>query len=181
MDSLEINKIIAAVLTTGIVAMFSGFVASSVVHPEELDEPVYLAAGAAVEEAAGEVLPEEAPAETVVALLAAADAAAGQAVAKKCKACHTFDQGGANRLGPNLWGIVNRQIAGVADFNYSPALRDLAGGEWTFEDLDAFLTKPKDYAKGTKMSFGGLKKPEVRANLIAYLRSLSDSPAALPE
>ena len=181
MDSLEINKIIAAVLTTGIVAMFSGFVASSVVDPEELEEPVYLVAGAAIEEAVEEVLPEEAPAETVVALLAAADAAAGQAVAKKCKACHTFDQGGANRLGPNLWGIVNRQIAGVAGFNYSPALQGLSGGEWTFEDLDAFLTKPKDYAKGTKMSFGGLKKPKDRANLIAYLRSLSDSPAALPE
>ena len=126
-------------------------------------------------------MPEEAPAETVVALLAAADATAGQSVAKKCKACHTFDQGGANKLGPNLWNIVNRQIAGTAGFKFSPALQGLSGETWTFEALDAFLTKPKDYAPGTKMSFGGLKKPEARANLIAYLRSLSDNPAALPE
>ena len=181
MDSLEINKIVAAVLTTGIVAMFSSFVADAVIDPEELDEPVYLVAGAAVEEAVEEVPPEEVPVETIVALLAAADTAAGQAVAKKCKACHTFDRGGANKLGPNLWDIVNGQIAGAAGFKYSSALQGLSDEKWTFEALDAFLTKPKDYVPGTKMSFSGLKKPEVRANLIAYLRSLSDSPAALPE
>ncbi len=179
MSTLEINKIVAALLTTGVVASFSAFIATVIMHPHELEEPVYVVAGAA---------PEEAPADTagemeddIVAMMASADEAAGEAVGKKCATCHTFDQGGADKIGPNLWNVLNRPIASHGDFGYSDALAGKSGDTWTYENLNHFLASPKDFAPGTKMSFAGLKKPEDRANLIGYLRSLSDSPAPLPE
>jgi len=100
-------------------------------------------------------------------------------VFKKCKACHTADQGGPNRVGPNLWNVVGGPKAHAEDFSYSDAITGL-GGEWTYADLDAYLTKPKDFAPGTKMTFAGLKKPKDRAAVISYLRTLSDSPKPLP-
>lgn len=134
------------------------------------------------EPAAPETPAPEAPAigdEGVAALLAAADVAAGAKLSKKCKACHGFDKDGKNKVGPNLWDIVGNAIAGVEGYKYSGALTDM-GGEWTYDNLDAFLTKPKTFAPGTKMSFSGLKSPEDRANLSAFLRSLSDNPKPLP-
>lgn len=179
MSTLEINKIVAALLTTGVVASFSAFLAGVIMHPHEPEEPVYVVAGAA---------PEEAPPDTageaeddIVAMMASADEAAGEAVGKKCATCHTFDQGGADKIGPNLWNVLNRPIASHGDFGYSDALKGKSGDTWTYENLDHFLAKPTDFAPGTKMTFAGLKKPEDRANVISYLRSLSDSPAPLPE
>jgi cytochrome c len=112
-------------------------------------------------------------------LLKAADPAAGEKIAAKCKACHDLSKGGPNKIGPNLWDIVGNKQAHLDNFSYSDAVKGL-GGQWTYENLDKFLTKPKDYAPGTKMTFPGLPKPEDRAALIAYLRSLSDSPKPLP-
>jgi cytochrome c len=179
MSTLEINKIVAALLTTGVVASFSAFLASVIMHPHELEEPVYVVAGAA---------PEEQPADTqgeakddIVAMMASADEAAGQAVGKKCATCHSFEKGGANKIGPHLWEVVNRPIASVGDFGYSDALQEKSGDTWSYENLNAFLAKPKDFAPGTKMTFAGIKKPEDRADLLGYLRTLSDSPAPLPE
>ncbi len=178
MDSVEINKIFAAVLTAGVIASFSGFVSHMLVNPHELEKPAYLAAATVVEAPAGEEA--ETPAVDMSAMMASAEEAAGKKVAKKCTTCHTFDNGGANKIGPNLWNLVNRSIASAAGFKYSGALQGMADQTWTYDALNGFLTKPKDYAPGTKMSFGGLKKPGDRANLIAYLRSFSDSPAPLP-
>jgi cytochrome c len=178
MSSLEINKIVAAILTAGIVAGFSGFLADALVNPHELEEHVYVVAGAAGEEAADEAAPE---APDLGILMAAADAASGEKGAKKCTACHTFDQGGADKQGPNLWNIVNRGIGSDAEFSYSDAIKGMSDQQWTFENLDAFLQSPKGFAPGTKMSFAGVKKPGARAGLLAYLRSLSDSPAPMPE
>ncbi len=140
--------------------------------------------------AAQEAEPQEAPgaAETpaevpmgVTALLAAADPAAGAKAVKKCAACHTLDKGGKHRLGPNLWDLVDRPIGSAVGYKYSDALNSKSGETWNYDNLDAFLTKPKGWAPGTKMSFAGIKKPGQRADLIAHLRSLSDNPAALPE
>ena len=114
-------------------------------------------------------------------MIATADPAAGEKVAAKCKACHDLSQGGKNKIGPHLWGVIGRNHAAVEDFPYSDAMKGFAGKPWTFEDLDAFLTSPKDYAPGTKMSFPGLKKPEERAALLRWLRDQSDSPAPLPQ
>ncbi len=116
---------------------------------------------------------------TVAALLASADAGDGRKIFRKCKACHTADKGGRHKVGPNLWDVVGRAKAGAAGYRFSGALAGL-GGAWTFADLDAFLARPKAFAPGTKMTFRGVKKAADRAAVIAYLRSLSDSPKPLP-
>lgn len=181
MASLEMNKIAAGVLAAGLIAMASGKIASTLVHPTELKESVYVVdTGAAASSAdAGEA--KAAGPEPIGPLLADADAAKGAKVAKKCFSCHTFDNGGAAKQGPNLWNIVNAAKASVGGFNYSGSLAGSGGTDaWDYESLSQFLTKPKDYAPGTKMSFAGLKKASQRADLIAYMRGQADSPAPLP-
>jgi cytochrome c len=122
----------------------------------------------------------EAVPQDIGARLAAADPGAGEKVFNKCKACHNADQGGANKVGPNLWNVVGAPVAHHEGFNYSAALSGKSGGTWTYEQLDTYLTSPKAWAPGTKMTFAGLSKPEDRANVIAYLRTRNDSPPPLP-
>ncbi len=181
MDSLEMNKIAAAALTAGVVAMLSGFISTIVVHaPDAPTERAYAIAipeAAAATDTAATAEPVQ---ESILPLLASADSAAGEKVAKKCAACHTFDEGGPNRVGPNLYGIVGRQVAATDGFSYSDALAGKSSETWSYEHLDAFLTKPKDWAPGTKMAYAGLRKTGDRADLIAYLRGLSGSPMAMP-
>lgn len=179
MSSLEMNKIGAAVLTAGVIAMTSGFVADLLFHKEPLAENSFMVAIA--EDSEGTAVAEAPVQLSIAELMAAADPAAGEKNFRKCSACHTVENGGSNKVGPNLWNVVMGPHAHAAGFNYSNALADLAEQPWTYEALDAFLESPKAYAPGTKMSFGGLRKPEERADMIAYLRSLSDSPAPLPE
>ena len=116
----------------------------------------------------------------IAELLKTADAAQGEKLAKKCGACHNFEKGGPNKVGPNLWDVVGAKHAHKEDYNYSDAIKGMHDKEWSYAELDAFLTAPKTYAPGTKMTFPGLKKPEERAAVIAYLRSLSDNPKPLP-
>ena len=180
-SSLESNKIAAAVLTAGVVAMLSGFVAELLYHPHvELEENSYVVA---VTEGAGTApAQEEEVLEPIAPLLAAADPAAGETLAgRQCAACHTFDEGGANKVGPNLYDVVQQGIANDAGFSYSSGLSGHAGETWTYENLNAFLHAPRNFAPGTKMSFRGFSKAEDRANMVAYLRTLSGSPAPLPE
>ncbi|BBK34586.1 cytochrome c [Stella humosa] len=175
--SLESNKIAAAVLMAGVIAMTSGFIAGILVHPHALKESVYKVEG--VESAAAAAPAAPAVLAPVAPLLASADVAAGEAQSKKCVACHTFNQGGPNRVGPNLWDIVGAKHAHAQGFAYSDAIKSKPG-DWTYEDLNAFLASPRAYAPGTKMAFAGLPKAEDRAALIAYLRTLSGSPKPLP-
>ncbi|MDB5407989.1 MAG: cytochrome [Rhodospirillales bacterium] len=167
---LEFNKIAAAVLTAGIIAMVTGLVAGSLVRPRPLDKPGYVVAG--VEEkapAAGTA--EPAGPEPITPLMASADAKAGAEVAKKCTTCHTFDKGGPNRIGPNLYGIVGEPIAEGKGYAFSDALK-AHKGVWDVETLNAWLYKPQAFAKGTKMTFAGLPKAKDRADVVAYLQSL---------
>jgi cytochrome c len=117
--------------------------------------------------------------ESALVLLASASAESGARTFKKCKSCHTPEKGGKNKVGPNLWDVVGKAKASAPGFKYSGVLAGL-GGEWSYQDLDAFLTSPKSFAKGNKMTFAGLKKAPDRATVIAYLRSLSDQPKPLP-
>lgn len=177
--SLEFNKVAAAVLVTGIVVMVSGMIAETVVHEPHLEKKAYIVAGAEETPQAGEAAPAKAEILPIAPLMAAASVDAGKDVAKKCVTCHSFDKDGPNKVGPNLWNIVGAAHGKKPGYTYSSAIAELPGN-WDYEALSHFLASPKTYAKGTKMSFAGLQKPEDRANVIAYLRSLSDAPKPLP-
>jgi cytochrome c len=173
MASFEWNKIIASVLTAMIVAMVSGILASQLVHPKHLEHPVYLPpgaeAGAAAATSAGATQAVAGP-EPID--MAKADPAKGQLVAKVCLQCHTFDKGGANKIGPNLWDILQENIASVPNYQFSPALVAHKAEKWDPDKLNVWLFKPQTFAKGTKMTFPGLPKPQDRADVVAYLESL---------
>ena len=113
------------------------------------------------------------------ALLKSASSEKGKKIFKKCKACHTVDNGGKSGIGPNLWNIVGREKGDQVEFKYSAALQK-KGGKWSFESLNNFLVNPKAYIKGTKMSFRGIRSSEDRAAMLIYLRSLSESPVSIP-
>ena len=178
--SFEANKIAAAVLVAMILAMVSGILAGKLVRPTYLAKNAYQIAG--VPEAAPTAA-EAKPAgpEPIGPLLAAASADAGKADVKVCTACHTFDKGQPNRIGPNLYGVVGEEIAaGKGGYDFSAALKTAGTGKtWTPDLLNQWLYKPQDFAKGTKMTFAGMPKAKDRADVIAYLNSLSDSPKPL--
>lgn len=158
------NTIAGWVLFAGIIAMGAGIVSAEVFHtgrPEKMGYPIE---GVEAEGGEGGAGP------SIATLLATADPAKGEAVFKKCLACHTINQGGANGIGPNLYATVGKPHGHMAGFAYSDALKSVPGS-WTFEALNEWLTSPRKYAPGTKMTFAGLGNPEDRANVIAYLNA----------
>jgi cytochrome c len=177
--SFEMNKILGALLGAMILAMVTGFIAKALISPEELAKPAYMVAGvkqAAVTAAAAPTGPEP-----IGPLLASASAANGKDIANRlCVACHTFNKGDPNRIGPNLYEVFAEPIAeGHNDYAFSSALKAHEKEKWTAELLNAWLSNPQDFAHGTKMTFVGLPKAKDRADVIAYLDSLSDHPAPL--
>jgi cytochrome c len=181
MDSFEINKIIGALLGTVFIVFSITLVADSLFAAHPPAEPGYIIE--AEEEGHGSGPAEEEEAVSIATLLQDADPARGESSFRKCQACHTSEQGGANKVGPNLWEIVNRPVASHEGFSYSGAMKELAAevSGWDYEHLNDFLLAPKAAVPGTAMAFAGLKKDGERADVIAYLRTLSDSPAPLPE
>ena len=170
------NTIAGWVLFAGIVALGSSIVAGEYFHSERPEKMGYPIAGVQ-EEGEGGAAAEQ-PIETY---LAKADPAKGQQIFNKCMACHNADKGGANQLGPNLWGILG---AGIAEdrggYAFSDALKKV-GGSWNWDNLSKWLTSPRTFAPGTKMTFAGLSNPQDRADVEAFLNQHSDSPQPLPK
>ena len=178
MESLEFNKVAAAVLTAGIAFVGLGIISDKISHPEHLKESVLKIKGAETTTGAPAAAPAALPPISV--LMAKADTGAGEAFTHKiCIACHNFDAGAANKVGPLLYGVVGRDKASAPGFTYSAALKG-KGGKWTFADLNEWLHKPSAYAPGTKMAYAGIDNDQMRANVIDYLRTLSPNPEPRP-
>lgn len=176
-----VNMGVGALLGTVFVLMSVSIASEGIFHSGAPEKEGFTIVA---EETGGEEAGGDAPAAIPIAtLLATADAGAGETVFKKCASCHTPEKGGPNKVGPNLWDIVNRPIASHEGFSYSAGMTTFSEGHkvlWDFDHLNFFLEAPKKHVPGTAMGFVGLKKNDERANLIAYLHTLSDNPAALP-
>ena len=175
-DSLLVNKIVAAVVAGGLIASVSGFIAHLAYHPKQLEKNAFtIAQGVQTAEASTSSVAQNAA--DIKGLFASVQASDGQNAAKKCAACHSFDKGGANKVGPNLYAVAGRKLGSVAGFTYSEAMV-AKGGVWNSDELNHFLFNPKQAIKGTKMGFAGISDDKERAAVIKYLYSLSDSPTA---
>ena len=181
MDSFEWNKIAGAVLGTLIFILVIRFASEAIFEPAVPAKPGYVVEGVTEDTSAGGAA--AAPAEEALpdfgTVLPAADAAAGQKISVRCQQCHDLSKGGPDKIGPNLWGVVGRARATRASFSYSGAM-SASHDPWTFDKLFKFLKSPAAYVPGTKMSFAGLRSPQDRINLLAWLRTQSDSPLPIP-
>jgi len=176
--TLEANKLIAGVLTAGVIFVGAAVLSDILYHPTQLAENAYpIQTEDATQTAEAEAEPEMEP---LPVRLASGTVEDGESAFRACSACHNVEQGSAHMVGPNLWNIVGSEIAAKDGFGYSDALASKEG-EWTYESLDAWLENPSEWAPGTSMSYAGLKDPETRASMLLYLRSLSEDPEPLPE
>jgi cytochrome c len=175
--SLEVNKAFAAVLTAGIAFMVSGVVAGLVVHPQRLEKSAIQIGEVQTQQTAA--APAAPAVEPITPLLANANADSGRQLAQRyCASCHSFEQGGAAKVGPNLYGIVGSNHAHAEGFNYSSGMKAKSGEPWTYEALNVFLQKPANGVPGTRMAFAGINQASQRADVIAFLRSISPNAPA---
>ena len=179
MDSFEVNKIAGGVLGTLLFTMALGLFAGSIYSPPNPAKPGYDLPSAMAEGGGEAQAATAAPAEALPVLLAKADVGKGASLAKACGACHNFEKGAGAKVGPPLWGVLGRPVASIANFSYSEALKG-KGGAWDYDKINTFITDPKGYAPGTKMTFAGEKDPMKRADIIDYLHTLADDPQPLP-
>lgn len=178
MDSFEFNKFAGAVLGSVLFILAVSILTEALYETEEANPEAY--AVAALEEGGeGGAAVEAAKEVPFATLLAQSDVERGAKAAKKCAACHNFEEGAGAKIGPDLYHVVGREVASAPGFAYSQAMKD-HGGTWTFEELNHFITDPRGYIPGTAMSFAGIKKPQERADVVAYLNSLGTN-MAFPE
>ena len=180
MDSFELNKIIAAILMVALLVIGIGKLSDIIFYVEKPKTPGYVVeieqVVASTTEVSSETVEEKID---IAALIALGDIATGEKVFKKCAACHSIVKDGKNAIGPALYNVVGRKVGVLDDYKYSKALAEYEKN-WSFEELNGFLLKPKDWIKGTKMAYAGLRKEKDRASVILYLNKYSDSPLPLP-
>jgi len=176
MDSLEINKIIAAIIIVVAIIVGLNKITDNAFHVNKPDKPGYK-----VEVVTASISSESGAADKIdiTAFMAMGNLDHGKKIFKKCAACHSIAQGGGNKIGPSLYNVVGRPVGNISDYKYSKSLISY-GKEWTFEELNGFLIKPATWIKGTKMAYAGLKKEKDRASVIIYLNQNSDNPKLLP-
>mgnify|MGYP003754942005 CR=1 FL=1 len=182
MSGLEVNKILASIFVALIVVVLISILGDTIINGKnnEQAENAYFIDISEME--TSDVVTNtqnEELSEQISMFLTNASLEKGEKLFKKCSACHSYKKDSTNKVGPNLWNIINRPKASVQGFAYSKALADFRGN-WGYKELSQFLYKPKEYIKGTKMNFAGLKNVEDRANLILWLRENSDNPTPLP-
>ena len=171
------NKIVVSIIFAVILILGINKITDVVFYVEKPEKPSYQIDSTVTisSTATSETDSNDLEAGNIMALFASTSAAEGAKVFRKCAACHSIAQGGANKIGPALWGVIGREAGAVSEYKYSKAM--LAHGKpWTFDEMNGFLIKPKDWVKGTKMSFAGLKKEKDRAAVILYMNENSDSP-----
>jgi cytochrome c len=179
MNGFEFNKLVAALLVAILVAMLAGFLAHKIVSPTPLEKNAYVVENVNQAPTANTTDAAAKGPAAIEPFLITANADAGQKTARVCGTCHSFGKGESAKIGPNLYGIVGAKHAHAQGFDYSDAMK-AATGDWTFDELNQFLYNPRAHIPGTKMSFAGIKNDQDRANVIAWLRTLSDSPVPLP-
>ncbi len=178
MNSFEINKITAAIILT-IVIVFGINKLADVIYSVKAPEGNTYNIVTETKEISKSDTVNVGSNANVSALLALGNIDHGKMVFKKCAACHSVSKGGSNKIGPALWGVIGRKVGSISDYKYSKAMSEF-GKNWNFETINAFLIKPKDYVKGTKMAYAGLKEEKDRASIILYLNEQGDSPLPLP-
>ena len=176
MNSFELNKVLGAILGTCLIVLALNIGAGALFAPEKPAKPGYAIAVKGGEGGEKKEAVKEVP---LPVRLAKASVEKGQSSAKQCQACHTFEKGGPKRVGPNLWNIVGSERGEGRGFNFSAAMK-AKGGKWTYDELDKFIADPRSYISGTAMTFAGIHNDQQRADVIAYLHTLSDNPQPLP-
>jgi cytochrome c len=175
MNGFEFNKVLAAILLAMLIAMVTGFIAHHLVEPEKLKKNVYVVEGVQAADTGGAAAAPKGP-PPIEPLLAKANVEAGQKYARVCGTCHSFGKGEAAIIGPNLYGVVNGPHDHMPGYDYSDAMKAMRDAKWTVDELNEFLYNPRGHIPGTKMTFAGIKNDQDRANVIAWLKTLSDNP-----
>ena len=174
------NKIIVSILFALVLIFGINKIADIVFHIDKPEKSAYLVASTSVSDGASSTTSnaDETKLENILVLLTSANISGGEKIFKKCAACHSITKGGKNKIGPALWGVLGRQAGSISDYKYSKAMAG-HGKKWSFEEMNNFLIKPKDWIKGTKMSFVGLKNAKDRAAVILYINENSEKPLPL--
>ena len=173
------NKIVVSIVLVVILVLGINKITDVIFYVEKPEKSAYQVANiTTASSTTSETSSENSESESIVALFALTSATDGAKVFKKCAACHSITQGGGNKIGPALWGVLGRQAASISDYKYSKGM-SAYGKTWSFEEMNGFLIKPKDWVKGTKMSFAGLKNAKDRAAIILYMNENTDNPLPL--